>query len=273
MHAAPNSSRLLTALRQWKVLLGVVHLDPLPGSPHAKPLDATIEAAKRDAGILIESGFDGYVVENFGDTPFFPGAVPPHVLTAMTRVALALPRQSAIVGVNVLRNDARGALAVALGAGLDFVRVNVHCGAAVTDQGIVEGVAAKTLRERAQLVPGVAILADVDVKHATPLGAHFDIEESARDTAYRGLADGLIVTGSSTGSGASFDDLRRVTKAVPDRPVFVGSGVTDETVAEVLRHASGVIVGTALKTNGNVEQPIDATRARRFVDKARNAEK
>jgi membrane complex biogenesis BtpA family protein len=187
----------------------------------------------------------------------------------MTRIALALPRRDALVGANVLRNDARGALAVAVGADLDFVRVNVHTGAAVTDQGVIEGRAAETMREREALAPGVAILADVDVKHATPLGAGRDLAETARDTAYRGLADGLIVTGKATGSAASREDLEIVTRAVPDRPVFVGSGVTADTVEATLKLAAGVIAGTALKTGKATEARVDGSRAREFARAAR----
>jgi predicted TIM-barrel enzyme len=54
--------------------------------------------------------------------------------------------------------------------GARFVRVNVHTGAAVTDQGLIQGRAAETLRERQRLCPDVALLCDVQVKHATPLG-------------------------------------------------------------------------------------------------------
>jgi membrane complex biogenesis BtpA family protein len=253
-----------------KVLLGVVHLAPLPGSPRCSDLDlrTTIDRARSDAESLLSAGFDGFVLENFGDVPFFPGAVPPHVLTTMTRIACELPREDSIVVVNVLRNDAAGALAVAMAADLHAIRVNIHCGASVTDQGIIEGRAADTLRLRAALAPRVAILADVDVKHATPLGPSFsteDLENSARDTAYRGLADALIVTGRATGSGARTEDLRTVKLAVPDRPVLVGSGVTVESAAEWYAAADGLIVGTALKREGRVNEPVDRARAGAFV--------
>ncbi|MBU0717544.1 MAG: phosphorybosylanthranilate isomerase, partial [Planctomycetes bacterium] len=106
----------------------------------------------------------------------------------------------------------------------------------------------------------VAILADVHVKHAAPL-SHPDIAQAARDTAYRGLADGLIVTGPATGQAVDLEDLRRVREAVPERRVFVGSGVTAETVGPWLREASGIIVGTGMKVNGDPARPIDAELA------------
>ena len=269
----------LFANRHSKLLLGVVHLPPLPGSPGAPPpadrpladyLDECRARAEVDAARILAAGFDGYVIENFGDVPFYAEAVPPHVTAIMTSIAMMLPREDAVGGVNVLRNDARAGVAIAAAAGLDFVRVNVHTGAAVTDQGIVEGRAAETIRERASLAPQVAIFADVDVKHATPLGLRFDIVEAARDTAYRGLADALIVTGAATGSAAAINDLQNVKRATPDVPLLVGSGVDEDTVGEVLAVADGAIVGTALKEDGRVDRPVDLDRARHFVERARS---
>src|SRR4030095_691239 len=43
------------------------------------------------------------------------------------------------LGINVLRSDGVSALAVALAAGARFIRVNVHVGAGLTDQGILQG--------------------------------------------------------------------------------------------------------------------------------------
>ena len=272
MEDPPRQSTLELAAKTRKLLLGVVHLPPLPGSPRGRStrIEDVITRARADVETYLDAGFDGYVIENFGDAPFYPGPVPSHVLTLMTRVALALPRERCLVGANVLRNDARGALAVALAADLDFIRVNVHIGAAVTDQGVIEGQAAWTVREREQLAPGVAILADVDVKHAAPLGSRYDLAEAARETVHRGLADGLIVTGKSTGSTTSLADLETVATAVPDRPVFAGSGVSADTVGETLQRAAGVVVGTAVKDGGHVESRVEAKRAREFVDAARS---
>jgi len=253
-----------------KALLGVVHLPPLPGSPRFRPgsFPGLIAAAYRDAETLLAAGFDGYVIENFGDCPFYPDEVPAHVVALMTRVACELPREAFVVA-NVLRNDARAALAVAVAADLAAIRVNVHCGAMVTDQGVVEGRAAETLRMRKALEHTVAIFADVGVKHAHPLGAGFSLAESARETAYRGLADALIVTGTSTGASVAHDDLLAVRRAVPDRPVLVGSGADEGNIARLLEVADGVIVGTSIKENHRVDQRVDPERAKRFVAAAR----
>ena len=249
------------------VLLGVVHLPPLPGSPRyaGRPLDDLVEIARRDVDAILDAGFDGFVLENFGDVPFFPNEVPRHVLTCMTAIACALPSTNAIVVVNVLRNDAAGALAVAAATNADAIRVNVHTGAMVTDQGIVEGRAAETLRLRAAIAPSVSILADVDVKHATPLSAGYRREGEARDAVARGLADGLIVTGAATGSPPDETSFESIRSAAPETPILIGSGVTPETAAEWYARCAGIIVGTSLKEGGRVDRPVDLETARAFV--------
>jgi membrane complex biogenesis BtpA family protein len=143
------------------------------------------------------------------------------------------------------------------------VRVNVHTGAAVTDQGLVEGRAAETLRERARLCPSVLILADVHVKHATPLSRE-PIGMAAADAVERGLADALIVTGDATGRAPLHDALREVRARVPRTPLLVGSGVDETNARELLAHADGAIVGTSLKQGGIVTEPVDRERVARL---------
>jgi uncharacterized protein len=249
--------------------LGVVHLRPLPGSPGFDgDLDRIFEAAERDAAALLEGGAHGIIVENFGDLPFRPGRVDSETVAAM---ALCLDRVRRIVGeeltlgVNVLRNDALSALGLCAATGACFIRVNVHTGAAVTDQGLIQGQADESLRLRAALFPDPArrpaLLADVHVKHATPLGDS-EIGLAAGDTYRRGAADGLIVSGTGTGAGVNLADLKRVRQAVPEAPIWIGSGFTPETAAALLSHADGAIVGTWLKQGGQLAAPVDAARVR-----------
>lgn len=132
-------------------LWGMLHLRPLPGSPlDPGDVEAALAAALVDAEVLTRTGFAGLVVENFGDRPFLPGALEPVTIAAMARIASAIRETWPDVHlvINCLRNDAAGALAVAVASGADAIRVNVHCGAMVTDQGILEGRAGETLRTR-----------------------------------------------------------------------------------------------------------------------------
>jgi membrane complex biogenesis BtpA family protein len=252
-------------------LIGMVHVAPLPGSPRWEgSMERVVAAAVADARALVEGGMDALLVENYGDAPFTPGRVEPATVASLAVVArelrAALPQ--ATLGINVLKNDARAALAIACAVGARFIRVNVHAGAVVADQGLVQSDAYATLRDRRLLGADVQIFADVGGKHAVPL-APVDLEQHARDLAHRGLADGLVVSGQATGATTALTDVKRVRGAVPHLPVLVGSGATPDTVAELLSVADGVIVGTALKRNGDVTAPVDGDRVRRLVAAAR----
>lgn len=230
-----------------RALFGMIHLGPLPGAPLFTSFDEVIEAALADARAIRDGGCDGFAIENFGDRPFTRGRVEAETVAAMTRVVCEVVREVKLpFGVNVLRNDAQSALAIAAATGAAFIRVNVHTGAAVTDQGIIEGDAYATLRKRAALAPGVLLFADYLVKHATPLG-----EVSAKDLRLRGLADALIVTGAETGAAADPSRLRALREAV-DAPLLLGSGLTAANAGE-FADADGAIVGTSLKTGGAVD--------------------
>jgi uncharacterized protein len=247
----------------------------LPGSPtSALSLSECIRHAVRDAEALVVGGVDALIVENFHDYPFRRDAVEPHVVAAMTAVCLAI--RDAVdceIGVNVLRNDARAALGIALAAGASFIRVNVHSGAMLTDQGIITGAADETMRLRRTLgIEHVRVMADVLVKHAVPLGP-LRVEDAVRDAVDRGLADAIIITGSGTGESAARRDVESAVSAA-GVPVYVGSGVTAENAAQFIPPAAGIIAGSWLKVDGIVRNPVDPRRVqqlRKAIDWARGS--
>ena len=256
-----------------KPIIGMVHLRPLPGAPAATDSFTGIcEAAERDAERLAAGGVDGLMVENYGDTPFYPDDVPKHTVAAMTRVAATVKEAvDCPIGINVLRNDAQAALSVAAAVEADFIRVNVHTGLKATDQGLIEGQAHETLRLREQLGVDVRILADLDVKHAAQIGSGQSIADEFGDCVDRGHADGVIVSGDATGQQVDDDTLSEALTACQARgcgtPIFVGSGVTAKSVAEQLSVADGAIVGTALKEGAITTNPVSRERVEQFMDR------
>jgi hypothetical protein len=247
------------------VLIGVVHLAPLPGAPrYGGTMAGVLARARADAGALLEGGADALLVENYGDAPFWAGSVPPETVAALA-LALAEVRGLAggrAVGVNVLRNDARAALGLCAATGAAFLRVNVHTGVMVTDQGLLEGRAAETLRERAHLAPAALILADVHVKHASPLGSE-SLTDAARDAVERGLADAVLVSGARTGEPPAVDALRGVRAAVA-APLLVASGLDESNARVLLPLVDGAIVGSALERGGRAGEPVELERVRRL---------
>jgi membrane complex biogenesis BtpA family protein len=248
-----------------KILIGVIHLQPLPGSPRwAGDLRQVLKHAVADARAYEAGGATALCIENFGDVPFSRNAVGPETVAAMSaagqavRDAISLP-----LGFNVLRNDPCAALALCAASNGVFIRVNVHTGAMITDQGVIEGNAYETVRYRQRISPGALIFADVLVKHAVPMG-DLPIEIAARDTLERGLADALIISGTGTGEAALVTDVQRVRRACPKAKILLGSGVTEKNL-EQYRDADGFIVGTSLKRGGQLHAAVDARRVKAFV--------
>lgn len=275
MTAAENDGNVASAAssdRAAPKLVGVVHLPPLPGSPRSRATAlACAKLAAVDAAVLAAAGYDAIIVENFGDAPFFGGAVPNVTVASMTACVLAVREAASAlsIGVNVLRNDAAAALSVAVATSANFVRVNVHTGARVTDQGVVQGDAAGTMRLRRALdAEAIAVWADVDVKHSSPLGGARPLAQEVEDLTMRGLADAVLVTGEGTGKGVDHDKLAVVRAAARGRvraPVYVASGATIATLPALAASCDGVIVGSALRASGLPGGPIDPERARAFA--------
>ncbi len=253
------------------LLLGVVHLKPLPGSPRATAtMKEIVKAAIIDANGYEQGGADAVIIENFGDIPFTKGRVPAETCAAMAVAGQAVREAIKLrLGFNVLRNDPLTALGLCAACGGDFIRINVHSGAMITDQGVIEGNAFETLRKRRELgLEHVKIFADIHVKHATTLG-DLSLEDAARDTLDRALADDLIVSGVGTGHPTAITDLDTVRKTCPKAPVLLGSGVRIENVETYLGLASGFIVGSSLKRDGKIGNPVDPKRVAKLVEKIR----
>ena len=253
-----------------KIVIGMVHLQALPGAPqYNNNLNAVIDAALADANALEQGGVDGIMIENFFDAPFWKDHVPPETVASMARVISTIRQKTKIpLGVNVLRNDGISALAIASACDCQFVRINIISWAMLADQGIIEGRAAEISRYRKMLGANVLIFTDCLTKHAVPLAPQ-QMEWVALDTWERGGADALVISGKATGYATDLGDVIAARKGVPSAPLLIGSGVTVENVLDFMPIVDGVLVGTSLKADGRVENPVDAARARAVVDKVR----
>ncbi len=250
--------------------LGMIHLPALPGSPGWQgEMAAVHHQALADASALVEGGFGALMVENYNDIPFYQSRVPAETVAAMTTVITGIRGSfpELPLGVNVLRNDVSSALGIAVATGACFVRVNVHTGSMVTDQGTIEGQAWRTLRLRRELgAQQVAVLADLRVKHARPL-AERPLAEEAQDLRLRGLADAVILTGVATGCGAAPAEVDLVREALPDCPLIVGSGLTAETIPDFFPAVDACIVGSSLKeADAQTGWPnVSVAKAKKFM--------
>jgi membrane complex biogenesis BtpA family protein len=261
---------LAQIFRTSNPVIGVVHLLPLPTAPGwGGNLKAVLERAEQEATALATGGVDGLIIENFFDAPFAKDRVDPAVVSAMTLIVERVQSLVTLpIGLNVLRNDARSALAIAACTGAQFIRVNVLTGVMATDQGLIEGCAYDLLRYRRELGADIKIFADVLVKHARPLGTP-NLTVAVQDAIHRGLADGVILSGWATGSPPSREDLELAKAAAGDTPVFIGSGADLDNIGSLLQAADAVIVSSSLKRKGKRTECIDPVRVGQFMETVR----
>ena len=224
-----------------------------------------VDGALEDAAAYAKAGFDGLVIENFGDAPFHRGTaddpVPPDVPAALAVAADRIGQETGMpVGINCLRNDGFAALGVAAVVSAQWVRVNVLTGAYVTDQGLIAGDAARLASYRRQLRVQTTLLADFMVKHAEPL-VPFDLASAARDLAERSGADGLVLSGPRTGQPVDVALCDTIRQAVGAFPIWIGSGLDPGNAGELWPRCNGAIVGTWCKFDGKSANAVDPERA------------
>jgi len=253
-----------------KPIIGMIHMPPLPGAPGNKlSMKQLTEFALSEAGKLEEAGLDACIVENVGDTPLFKEDLPPYSVAAMTSVTEAVVGRTKMkVGVNMLRNACEEALSVAHVAGAQFIRCNILIGAYATDQGIIEGCAARVARLKKELNSSVLVFGDVHVKHAYPI-FNVEIEYAAQDLAERGGADAVIVSGARSPVPPSFERVKKVRDAI-EKPVLIGSGISLANVKQFYKKSDGVIIGEPdFKVGGVWGGPSDGKAYERAVRSCR----
>jgi len=257
-----------TIVGRSKALIGMVHLQALPGTPHSclQP-DQIITRAVEEAIQLAQCGFDAVLVENMHDTPYLLREVGPEIVATMTTACAAVVDAVDIpVGIQILAGANHAALAVALATGAMFIRVEGFAFASIADEGIMDKAdAGPLLRYRRKIdAKEIAILADIQKKHSShALTSDLSIGDHARGAAFMG-ADGVILTGDHTGHTIDISQLREV-RGATDLPVLVGSGVTTENLTDIFALADAVIIGSSIKLDGNWANALDATRCRDLV--------
>lgn len=259
-------------LGRARAIVGMIHLEALPGSPRSRRSAKEIAAAAvAEAKALAAAGFDALLLENMHDAPYLAREVAPETIAAFTRAACEVRAAVGVpLGVQVLAGANRAALAVALAAECAFIRAEGFVFASVADEGILaEADAGPLLRaRRAMGAERIAIYCDLKKKHsAHALTADTSLADHAHAAEFFG-ADGIVVTGAATGVATPLSDLEAARKAC-SLPVLAGSGATAASVREVLRAADAVIVGSDLKQDGRWWNPLDPRRIEAFVAAAR----
>ncbi|RWP12062.1 MAG: BtpA/SgcQ family protein [Mesorhizobium sp.] len=260
---------LVDLFGRTKVVIGVVHLSPLPGAPRydGEAVEAIYQRGLDDARSYLDGGCDGVIVENHGDIPFAkPDDIGPETAAYMAVISDRIRREfGKPIGINVLANAAIPALAIASASGAGFIRVNQWANAYVANEGFVEGESGRAARYRAKLrANGIRVFADAHVKHgAHAIVADRPVEELVKDLVFFD-ADAIIATGQRTGHAADLSYISMIKEAA-DRPTLVGSGVTPDNANDILGIVDGVIIASALKHDGVWWNQVDPARVKTFM--------
>jgi membrane complex biogenesis BtpA family protein len=245
-------------------LIGMVHLPALPGTPanQGASLEEIVAGAVRDAQTLHRAGFDGVLVQNSLDRPTRE-RVDAATIAQLTAVCLAVRAAAPLsIGVNIVKNDGPGAVAVAAAVGAEFARVKIHTGGVLSAEGVVRGCSWETMALRDRLGAEVAVWADVYEPTSRPLLAD-DLLAAAVDAVVFGLADGLIITQPT--AAASLAAIRLLREKLPATRMVVGGRVAAGNVAATLSEVDSVIIGSALKRPAGIRGPVVYEAAREIA--------
>jgi membrane complex biogenesis BtpA family protein len=249
-----------------KAVIAMAHIGALPGSPGYDTdggLDKLVEGVLNDVRKLQAGGVDAVMFGNENDRPYVLRA-PPEGLAAMTAIVEQVkPHLKVPFGVNYLW-DPEASVAIGAVTGARFVR-EIFTGVFASDMGVWQPDCAKATRLRHALGrDDMKMLFNINAEFSYSLDQR-PIELRAQSAVFSSKADAILVSGPLTGQAVNQSDLRRVSETVKDRPVFANTGVNKDNVTDILSIASGVIVGTHFKIDGDTWSPVDAERVKRFM--------
>ena len=190
--------------------------------------------------------------------------VGPEVPAAMAAVVAELKPPDRPFGVDILW-DPMAAMALARATGAAFMR-EVVTGAYESDMGVWAPDAAALFRYRAAIdAERVLVLGNITPEFASPLGAR-SIADRARSAVTSSLVDAMLIAGPMAGAEPDPGAIREAKDAVAGQvPVLMNTGATVDNIADFLKVADGVVVGSGLKVDGRTWNPVDPDRVAAFM--------
>ena len=251
-----------------KAVISMCHIGALPGAPLYDSdggMDKLIEGAISDIEKLQAGGVDAIMFGNENDRPYLLKGTPESI-AAMTAVVTACkPVLNVPFGVNYLW-DPEASVSIAVATQARFVR-EIFTGVFASDMGVWAPDCATASRQRRNLDrQDLKMLFNINAEFAHSLDQR-PIELRAKSAVFSSLADAILVSGPITGQPAEGSDLRKVAETVGEMvPVFANTGVNIDNVKDVMSVASGCIIGTHFKVDGDTWNPVDGERVKRFMD-------
>ncbi|MCW2305856.1 BtpA/SgcQ family protein [Rhodobium gokarnense] len=251
-----------------KAVIAMAHIGALPGSPlynadggMAKLVDDVVSDIEK----LQAGGVDAIMFGNENDRPYLLKATPESIAAMTAVVAAAKQVLKVPFGVNYLW-DPTATVSIGVATGASFVR-EIFTGVFASDMGVWAPDCATPSRLRRNLGrTDMKMLFNINAEFAHSLDQR-PIGLRAKSAVFSSLADAILVSGPITGQPADASDLRTAAEAVEGMvPVFANTGVNVDNVRDVMSVASGCVIGTHFKVDGDTWNSVDGERVKRFMD-------
>lgn len=250
-----------------KLVIGLVHLKPMPGTPHYKEGDMqrSIDKAVADVTALAKGGADGCLLQTVDRVyPVADDADYARVagMAAVTSAVRQVAPPGFKIGVQIMWNAISASLAVARVCGASYVRCVGLVGVTDSPFGMVNADPLRVLTYRRQIgAEDVGMVAEIEGMHFHWLGGK-PLPDIARLAVNAG-AEAVEITHPD--EATCIELVRQVKQAQPKLPVILGGHTNHENAARRLANADGAFVGTCLEKVGWGGE-IDVDRVCAYVD-------
>ncbi|MEV0589439.1 BtpA/SgcQ family protein [Nonomuraea sp. NPDC050310] len=271
------SSGGVSWLGRGKLVLGMIHLPPLPGTPYhdGTGVEPIVERAVAGARALVDGGAGGCLIQTVDRVYAAGTGCDPARIAAMALITAAVVEAAGPgfkVGAQLMRNAVQASLAVTQVTGGSFTRVGALVGATMTPGGLVQGDPLAVAEYRNKIgARDVALIAEVESMHFSWFGGGKSVAEVA-STARQAGADAVSLCHRD--DDTTMGMIAAVRAACPGLPVILAGHTHHGNAARLLGSAAGAdgaFVGTCLESGG-WGGVIDKDKVAAYVDIVRSAQ-
>ena len=232
-----------------KLVFGLIHLRPMPGTPHYQDgdLEASIEKAKLDAKALENGGASGCLIQTVDriypagdDTDYARVACMSVVANEVKKVV----GPDFKIGVQIMWNCITPSLAVAKSVNADFTRCTALVGTTQSPFGLVEAEPLKVFEYQRKIeAESVELIAEVGGYHRPHFVDGYDKDlllGFVRSAATMGVHAVEIMHKDEKINNQMCSDIRN---AFPNMPIVLGGGTDVSNAKSRLALADAALVG------------------------------
>lgn len=250
-----------------KVIIGMVHLAPMPGTPFYEvgSYPRIRDRAIADAAALYHGGATGCLVQTIDKVYPVKDEADPARVAAVANIVHEIAKATGPkfqIGVQILRNAIRASMAVAQVSGGSFLRCGALIGATMTNDGLMTADPHSVMQYRQQInAHHIKLIAEINSMHfkaldGTPTVA---LAKAAMDVG----ADAVSIGSPDEAlTIAMIDDIRA---ALPDAPIFLAGYTNHANARRMLALVDGAFVGSCLEKDG-WGSAIDEALVRKYME-------